>query len=227
MGLLEEAGRHVAPLPLLPTLVYGALTLCEFGSDAQRQRWLPGVASGETILSAALQELGSEDPAQPRTVARSAGDHFVLEGEKICVPAARWASRILVPARSEDGQVGLFLLDPSAPGVLLEQTLSMNHERQFRMTLEGARVPSDELLGSLGRGCEITAWLVARARVALCALQVGVSESALRQTAEYTSTRKQFAPIHRFLLNKWWSDELYDWLVVKPFQLISVFHCGF
>jgi alkylation response protein AidB-like acyl-CoA dehydrogenase len=59
--VLEEAGRAAAPLPLWPTLVLGAMTLLEYGTDDQRQRFLPGVARGETILSAALVENGWDD----------------------------------------------------------------------------------------------------------------------------------------------------------------------
>ena len=63
--LLEEIGRAVAPVPALATLVMAALPIARFGSPAQQQRWLPGVVSGELILSAGLLEAGSEEPARP------------------------------------------------------------------------------------------------------------------------------------------------------------------
>jgi alkylation response protein AidB-like acyl-CoA dehydrogenase len=190
--LLEEAGRHLAPVPLLPTLVCAALPLAEFGSQAQKQRWLQGVASGETILSAALDEVGSIDPARPRLTARAAGQRWILDGEKVCVPAAGCATRVLVPARLRDGSVGVFLVDPGAKGVRLEEQRANNHERQYRMQLEGVEVGPEDVLGDPAGGAAIVAWLEQRAQVALCAMQVGVAEEALRRTAEYTSTRKQF-----------------------------------
>jgi alkylation response protein AidB-like acyl-CoA dehydrogenase len=61
--LLEEAGRHLAPLPLFPALVLGGLPIAEFGSEEQKRNLLPGVASGATILSAALSEPGSHNPS--------------------------------------------------------------------------------------------------------------------------------------------------------------------
>jgi alkylation response protein AidB-like acyl-CoA dehydrogenase len=197
--LLEEQGRTLAPLPLLPTLVYGALPISEFGSEEQRKRFLPGVASGDVILSAALGELGSSEPRRPRTVATPDDQGWKLEGEKISVPYAHLAERILVPAQTGGGAVGVFLLSPEVAGVELERQETTNHEPQFILRLRGARVPSEDVLGSPEGGEPILDWLIQRALVALCATQVGVTEAALHQTAEYTRTRKQFGrPIGSF-----------------------------
>lgn len=199
LALLEEAGRAVAPVPLLQTLVYAALPIAEFGSDAQRDRWLPGVVSGETLLSAALHELGSADAARPGVTAVAEGDAWVLSGEKVCVPLAGAAARILVPATTGDEQVGVFLVDPGSEGVRLEPSIANNYERQSVMTLDGVKVGTDDVLGDPVAGDEIVKWLVARARVAIAALELGVCEAALRMTAEYTATRKQFGrPIGTF-----------------------------
>ena len=94
--LLEELGRQVAPVPALETLVLGALPLDAFGSEAQRTRWLPKVASGETILTAALVDAESSDVAAPATRARRDGDAWVLDGVKRVVPFAGRADAVLV-----------------------------------------------------------------------------------------------------------------------------------
>jgi len=194
--VLEEAGRHLAPVPLLPTLVLGGLPVAEFGSTEQRARWLPAAASGEAVLTAALHETGSTDPTRPRTRARRAGDGWRLDGVKECVPAAHRAACILVPARTDDG-VGVFLLDPRAAGVKLERQETTNREPQGRLLLSDA--PAGDLLGDVARGGAILEWIVERAQVALAALQLGVAEEALRRTAEYVSSRKQFGrPIATF-----------------------------
>src|SRR5215510_14576921 len=65
--LLEQVGAAVAPVPAWPTLVLGALPLAEFGTDAQRERWLAPVATGQAILTAGLVELPAEDPSAPMT----------------------------------------------------------------------------------------------------------------------------------------------------------------
>ena len=96
--LMEEIGRTVAPVPALAALVLGALPIVEFGSDAQKQRLLPGVASGEKILTAALVEEGSSDPTPALTRARQDGNGWRIDGSKSCVPAAHLAERVLIPA---------------------------------------------------------------------------------------------------------------------------------
>ena len=72
--LLEEAGRSIAAVPLIPCLVSAALPLQRFAAEVQKQRWLPGVASGEVLLSAALVEPLNGDHTQPGTRAVASGD---------------------------------------------------------------------------------------------------------------------------------------------------------
>jgi 3-oxocholest-4-en-26-oyl-CoA dehydrogenase beta subunit len=190
--LLEEVGRTVAPVPAWPTLVLGALPLSKFGSAEQQRRLLPTVVAGEALLSAALLEPGSDDLARPSTTARRDGSVFRLDGTKLCVSAGHIARRILVPARTEGGGVGVFLLDPEARGVTLELQHATNHEPQAKLTLEGAVVAGADLLGDPSSGATLVRWLEQRATAALCAIQVGVSERALRITAHYTTGREQF-----------------------------------
>src|SRR5262245_9909781 len=85
--LLEEVGRHVAPVPVVASLVLGALPLAEFGSAEQKKRLLPRVVGGDTILSAALVELNSDDPAKPTVAAKRDGSVWRLDGVKTLVPA--------------------------------------------------------------------------------------------------------------------------------------------
>jgi hypothetical protein len=197
--LLEEIGRAVAPVPALPALVMGALPIAQFGTGEQRQRLLPGVVAGEVILTAALVETANDDPAQPTTVAHPEGSGWRLQGTKMCVPAAHLAERILVPARTTAGGVGVFLLDPRSAGVEMARQTTTSGEPQFQLTLSGANVGAGDILGDLTNGAGIVEWIVDRARVGICALEVGVTDRALRMTAQYTSTREQFGkPIATF-----------------------------
>jgi len=191
--LLEEQGRALSPVPLLASLVMAGLPIAEFGSQAQRSRLLPKLASGEAILSAALSEAGSSDPTRPQVAARAeGGGFFLLEGEKICVPVAELASHILVPARIDEDRVGLFLVDPRAEGVWLEREVTTNYEPQSSLRLSGARVSGDDILGDPEHGAAIVRWIEEHTLAALCAIQLGIADEALRRTAEYTATRKQF-----------------------------------
>ncbi len=193
--LLEEVGRAVAPVPAWATLVLGALPIAEFGSEAQREHWLPRVVAGEVLLTGALSEPGSVDPLSMATEARRDGDVWRLSGVKTCVAAATVAERVVVPARGPAGP-GLFLLDPRTAGVTVEAQYATSREILGHITLDDAEA---ELLVAPEAGGEaLRAW-VERAIVALCAVELGVADRALRITADYASERCQFdRPIGSF-----------------------------
>jgi hypothetical protein len=185
--VLEEVGRAVAPVPVYPTLVLGALPISAYGSEAQRQKWLPRVASGDAILAAAIVD----DRPSERVSARRDGDGFVLEGTRSLVQAAHVADAILVPAQGAEGAT-LFLVDARAPGVRLERVETTDEQLRPHFHASGVRVSAADAVGAIGRGAEILGWLGQRATLALCAMQVGVAERALQITARYVTERKQF-----------------------------------
>jgi alkylation response protein AidB-like acyl-CoA dehydrogenase len=197
--LLQEIGRVVAPVPLLPALVLASLPLAEFGTDEQKRAWLAPVASGEAILTGALVDAGSRDPSAPATTAKRDGDAWVLDGEKRLVPAVHLSRRVLVPATTDEG-AGVFLVDPQAEGVSLTRQETSRGEPLFSMRLAEVRVAESELLGGDSRsGDRVLRWLHDHATVAVCATQIGVCERALEITAEYARERVQFGvPIGSF-----------------------------
>ncbi|HEX6568973.1 MAG TPA: acyl-CoA dehydrogenase family protein [Acidimicrobiales bacterium] len=196
--LLEEVGRTVAPVPVVPAVVLGALPIVQFGSDEQQQRWLPGVVSGDTVLTAALVELGA-DPLHPTASATREGSGFRLDGVKVCVPAGLSASAVLVPASSTDGSVGIFVVDPKGNGVTIERQDTTSGIPQARVELDGVVVSEGDTLRYGTSGGEGLEWIIERATAALCAVATGVCEQALKMTAEYTKTREQFdRPIATF-----------------------------
>jgi alkylation response protein AidB-like acyl-CoA dehydrogenase len=196
--LLEQQGRRVAMVPLLPTLLAAALPIARFGSEPTQQRYLPGVAAGEVVLTAALTEQGA-DSRSPATTAAADGTGWRLRGVKTMVPFAHLAAAVVIPARLTDGRIGVFLVDPKSSGVTLARQEAMNWEAQFRMDLTDVYVGSDSLLGSVDAGAEILGWIIDRVTVGLCAIQAGVCQVALQTTAEYASNRKQFdKPIAMF-----------------------------
>jgi alkylation response protein AidB-like acyl-CoA dehydrogenase len=190
--VLEEMGRSVAPVPLLATTVLGGAPIAQFGSAAQHSHWLAPVALRGGVLTAALEEVGGIDHTRPSLRATRDGTNWRLAGEKTCVPAAHLAHGIIVPARTGDDTCGLFVIDPGAAGVSLATQFTTNHEPHAHLTLDAVEVPAIGVLGDPQRGGPMLEWLLARARVALCAVQLGVAQEALRRTAAYTSERKQF-----------------------------------
>ncbi len=198
--LLEQVGRNVAPLPLLATLVLGAMPLVEFGTADQQARLLPGVVAGDVILTAALSEgFDGLPPAVPQTTAGSDGDGWEITGTKELVPAGELASHALVPARTGDATSTVFLVDLSLPGVHGAVSRSSNLEPLTTFTFGGVRVGAADVVGAVDGGAEVVAWSTDRAIAAYCAVQAGVCEAALRITAAYVTERQQFGvPIATF-----------------------------
>jgi alkylation response protein AidB-like acyl-CoA dehydrogenase len=203
LGLLEqcsvlaELGRAVAPVPYLASIVLGAGAVAAFGTADQRRRWADPAARGEAILTAALSEEDSDDPAAPAVSARYAAGRWRLSGVKTTVAAGTRADLLLVPATTPDG-VAVFLVEPGDAGVSVEPQ-QVTGSRAGRVELADADLPGDRLLGDAAAGGDITAWLWARGTVGLCALQAGVTERALELTAAYAQTREQFGrPIGSF-----------------------------
>ncbi|MDG2334916.1 MAG: acyl-CoA/acyl-ACP dehydrogenase [Myxococcota bacterium] len=196
--LCQEIGRSVAPVPVYASLVLGALPLARFGTADQKQEWLPKVATGELILTAALAELDSSDPRVPSTRAQRTQEGYRLSGEKSLVPAGGQASHILVPATTDEGGVVLAWVNAEAPGVRRESQTSSDRQPHAFLALDGVEVAESDLLGG-GVGREALDWLVEHATAARCVMQLGVCERALEMTSEYGRERIQFdRPIGSF-----------------------------
>lgn len=191
--ILSEVGRSVAPVPVYPTLVLGADTIARHGDSDLQQRYLPGVIDGSVILTAALAESGNSNPGLPRTTtARRDGESWLIDGSKELVPAAQLADAIVVSASADDGP-GLFVVDTDASGVDVRPVATTHGEPYADVSLRGAR--ARRLVGDNA----IVAALYTRALIGLCAVQVGVTERALRIAASYTGEREQFGrPIGSF-----------------------------
>ncbi|MFT6551708.1 MAG: alkylation response protein AidB-like acyl-CoA dehydrogenase [Zhongshania marina] len=193
LGLLvEEVGRAIAPLPLISHLISAALPIQQFASHAQKLAWLPKVASGEILLTAALSEAYNDDPTQPYlTTAKAEGDSLVLNGEKTNVPFAHIADRILLAAKTSDG-IAVVLLDTKAEGVSLSAQQVTTYEPQYVVSLNNVRIGAGDILATGMDGQALMQWLAERTTVALCAHQLGASDKAMRMSASYTAERKQF-----------------------------------
>jgi alkylation response protein AidB-like acyl-CoA dehydrogenase len=197
--LLEAQGNVVAPIPLWATLVLGALPIARSGSPALQARWLPGVVAGDVMLTAALNGVAMGVHGIPPVTATADGDGWVLHGTELAVPQAHLAQRIVVPAHTVDDEVILVLVDPESPGVSLERTVTTNREVHPHLHLTDVAIPADEVLADPASGRAALESLLLAATTGLCALQVGVCESALRQTATYLNQRNQFGrPLSSF-----------------------------
>src|ERR1022692_3745421 len=109
--LLTEVGRRAAAVPALATLMLGVLPVVRWGGRDLQEIVLPGVGSGDTVLTAALREPSAEMPAEPATTASLSGHSGTVTGTKVGVPYAAAARWILVPASISSGGQGVVIVD--------------------------------------------------------------------------------------------------------------------
>ena len=196
---IQQVGATASPAPLLPTAVMGAMPIAEFGTDAQKAAWLPGIADGSLIVAAALYEEGTI-ASEPETVAVADGDGYRLDGVKPMVEAGLDAGLVLVPARLADGSCGVFLVPSDARGLGRQGVEVTTGAIQARIELNGVEVGAEALLGAGGAsGTEIVEWIELRVNCAMCMVMAGAARSAIELAAEYTKQRHQFdRPIATF-----------------------------
>jgi alkylation response protein AidB-like acyl-CoA dehydrogenase len=193
--LYEELGRALVPVPHLASAVLAAGVLVRAGDDAQRSEWLPRVASGAAILTPAwLEPRGGFGPRGVRTTASADGDGFRLDGEKWHVPFAAAADRLVVFARTGDADtdVDLFLVDPNASGVTLDQQMTIASDTQYAVRLDGVTVPASARIGGAGTGWAAWDATMLEGIVLLAAQAMGGARYALEITTQYAKDREQF-----------------------------------
>lgn len=188
----------------------GSQGLVMFGDDAQKARWLPGVASGEVITSFALTEPeAGSDSGAVQTRATLDGDAYVLNGAKRYITNAGKASLFTVMARTNPdakggGGVSAFLVPRDLPGLSVskpEKKMGQQGAHIHDVTFDNVRVPVENRLGAEGEGFKVAMQVLDRGRLHIAAVCVGVAERLIADCVAYASERKQFGqPIANFQL---------------------------
>jgi acyl-CoA dehydrogenase len=181
------------------------------GSEEQKRKYLPGLASGEIIASFALTEPNAgSDAASLVTSARRSGNGWVLNGAKRFITNAPEASLFTVMARSDPdkkgaGGISAFLVEAPNPGLKLgkrDRKMGQRGAHTCDVIFEDCRVPADALLGGReGAGFKTAMKVLDRGRIHIAAVCVGVAERLLRDALRYAKERVQFGqPIGEFQL---------------------------
>jgi acyl-CoA dehydrogenase len=188
----------------------GSQAIVLAGSDAQRQRYLPRLASGELVGSFALTEPDAgSDAMSLRTSARRDGDHYVLNGTKRYITNAPVAGLFSVMARTAPERkaeaISCFLVEAGTPGLILgKPDRKMGHagSQTCDVVFEDCRVPADALLGGEeGNGFRTAMRVLDKGRLHIAALCVGIAERLLGDAVRYAAERRQFGqPIADFQL---------------------------
>jgi alkylation response protein AidB-like acyl-CoA dehydrogenase len=199
IGILMEAfGRGLVSEPYLSTVVIGSALVAECGSEAQKQAILPKVADGSLILALAHSERAARfDLAKVETMATRTADGWRLNGHKTAVLDGNAAGQIIVSARvanhnGSSGRLCLFLVPAGAPGLTLRDFSRLGGGRACNLELKDVKLPADALLGDGSDSLPAIEAVVDRAMAALGAEAVGIMQTLLDTTLEYTKIRKQF-----------------------------------
>jgi alkylation response protein AidB-like acyl-CoA dehydrogenase len=198
-GILMEAfGRGLATEPYLSTVVIGASLIGSCGSDARRQSLLPQIAEGALRLAFAHCERAARfELSRVDTTARRTAEGWRLDGSKIAVLDGGAADQIIVSARVRDadgspGALSLFLVPAKAAGLSLQDYPRLGGGRACNLDLSDVRLPADARLGDDRDALGQIEAVVDRALAALGAEAVGITQTLLDRTIDYTRMRQQF-----------------------------------
>jgi alkylation response protein AidB-like acyl-CoA dehydrogenase len=191
----EEFGRSIAPSPHFVSSVLSGTSLARSGSDSQKRAWLPGIVTGEAILTPAwLEPENTSGPTGVQVRAVPDGDGWTITGTKRHVAFASAASQLIVLARTGDApaDVDLFLVDPAAVGVTLTQQLTIASDAQYKVELAAVRVTEEDRIGAAGSGWATWSAVMHEAIILAAAQAVGGAQYALEITVQYAKDRQQF-----------------------------------
>jgi alkylation response protein AidB-like acyl-CoA dehydrogenase len=196
---IEEVSKVCATSALiLAVQELGSLGLKLAGSDEQKRRYLPRLASGEWLAAYALTESGSgSDSAAMRSTARLDGDTYVLNGSKRFITNAGVADLYTVFAKTDpsSGHAGIsaFVVESSAPGfevARIEPKMGIKGSTTGELVFEDCRVPAENLLGEEGDGFKIAMRILDRSRPGIAAQGLGLAQGATDYALEYAKTRE-------------------------------------
>ncbi|MBV8080722.1 MAG: acyl-CoA dehydrogenase family protein [Actinobacteria bacterium] len=202
---IEEVAKVCATSALiLAVQELGSLAIKLVGTDDQKRRFLPKLASGEWLAAYALTEAGSgSDSAAMRTTARRDGDEYVIDGAKRFITNAGVAHVYVCFARADDG-ISAFVVEADAPGFQvgrIEPKMGIKGSTTGEILLDGCRVPADNLLGEEGEGFHVAMQVLDRSRPGIAAQGLGLAQGATDYALEYARTRETFGePIARHQL---------------------------
>ncbi len=195
--LFEEFGRSAFNGPMMCNTM-GTLAVMEGGTDDQKAKILPKVASGKMILTMANDETSiAYDHSYIEVAANKTDNGYVINGTKILVPYATVADKMLVSARTSGAPgdkegITIFMVDPKSQGITLAPIKVTGGEKQFKADFDNVAVSADDVIGEMDKGLSIVKNVIEKITAVQCAEMVGGAECGLAMTADYTRERVQF-----------------------------------
>jgi alkylation response protein AidB-like acyl-CoA dehydrogenase len=185
--VLEEIGRNLTPSPFLITAVAVVEAL---RGTAVRERWLPGILSGDTVAALALDEGPKHRPEATSMRAERSGNGFRLSGLKQFVVQGASADFFVVAANTDEG-LSLFVVEKEAKGLSVEGVRLADSSIGARLEFDNVEVDADALIG----GAEVLSRVLNAGRAGAASEMVGLGSAAMGMTVEYLRQRKQFGKL--------------------------------
>ena len=204
---LEELSKSSVPYAVTVSVSSMVQSIIEkFGSEQQKQTYLPPLASGAEIGAFALSESGSgSDATNLKTTAKIDGDQYVLNGSKLWITSGGVAKTYLVMARTgSPGSSGVsaFIVRDGDPGFeygKAEEKMGWRTSPTRELLFKNCRIPKDRILGEEGKGINAAFSGLDAGRITIGAISVGLAQRALEESVKYSLTREQFGqPIFDF-----------------------------
>ena len=200
--VIEEISRKCAGLAITASVHNSLATqaIDIYGTDEQKEKYLPKLASGEIIGSYSLSEPNSgTDAGSLKTTAVLDGDHYILNGTKSWVTSAKWAKIFLVfvLTNPEAGSKGIscLLIEPGTEGMSLgapEKKMGLKCSDTRELSFIDAKVPKANLLGEENKGFKIALSLLDNGRIGVAFQSLGIAQAAFDEALRYSKERKQF-----------------------------------
>jgi len=195
--VMEELGRADSSVRGIVSVNVGLVgkTILKWGTDAQRDQWIPRLATGDALGCYALTEPGAgSDPGSLQTRAERDADGWRISGSKIFITLGTWAALALVFAKTGD-RVTCFLVPTDSPGFSahpIKGKLGLRAQDTGELTMDDVRVPAENVLGEEGGGLKVALSALDNGRISLAAGCVGIGQGCLEACLAYTKERQQF-----------------------------------
>ncbi|MDX5418485.1 MAG: acyl-CoA dehydrogenase family protein, partial [Hymenobacteraceae bacterium] len=198
-------GGHSFPVAFAAHTGIGMLPILYFGTDEQKQKYLPKLTSGEWAAAYCLTEPGSGSDAlaaKTKAVLNEAGTHYLLNGQKMWITNAGFADVFIVFAQVDGDKFTGFIVEKGYPGLSLgneEHKMGIKGSSTRQVFLSDCEVPKENVLGEIGKGHLIAFNILNIGRIKLCAATLGASKKVVDLSVKYANERHQFKlPISKF-----------------------------
>jgi butyryl-CoA dehydrogenase len=211
---VEEIARRCASTAVIMSVhtSVGTYPIYLFGTEEQKEKFVPPLAKGERIGAFALTEPGAgSDAASVQTTAVLKGNHYILDGSKIFITNGGVAGSVVVLAMTDKSKghrgISAFVVEKDTEGFTIgskEKTMGMIGSDTSELVFENCKVPKENLLGNEGMGFKIGMKALDGGRIGIAAQALGIAEAALSEGIKYAKEREQFGrPIAKFQAVQW------------------------